>query len=609
MPESITKKKFSVAMAEINKKYGEGSLIELNKEHKINTEVFPTDIASLDLILGVGGIPKGKVMEIYGPESCLSKDTFIQYNIIGDDGKRLNHKGGSIENLFKRFNNIKEGKAGEHLRTKKDIYYTVPSINKEGYVFHNKVADVVKCGIKATYLLTTKLGNKLICTNEHKIYIGNGKYVPLGALNIGDTIYSHNQTPFKGRENRAKYAETTVAYHPKGIKKVVSGNTYFRIRKSRTVYEANLNKMSYVEFRKFLNSKSKKEINNLQFISEGTEVHHIDRDTTNDKIENLILESAGKHQQKHALINQSKLSFIPVKDLVDSIVFHGKIETYDIKCFAPNNNYIANGIVVHNSGKTTLALHILAQAHKYDKTKKVAFIDVENAFDPEYAKTIGIDKDRMVVNQPNSGEEGLDIVEKLCQTGQFSAIVIDSVGQLVPMAVGAKEIDGTANIGTTARLLSQTLPRLSNAARLSGTVLIFINQIRMKIGVMYGNPETTMGGLALKFACSVRIEIRGRKAEEKNGFEGIPTKLKIIKNKLAPPFRSTELFIRFGKGFDIVGDQLETALSMGLVKKSGGWYEYETLKAQGWDKFVSELLEPENKELYTKIINSLEAQN
>lgn len=248
-----------------------------------------------------------------------------------------------------------------------------------------------------------------------------------------------------------------------------------------------------------------------------------------------------------------------------------------------------------SSGKTTLALHMLAKAQKDGGI--VAYIDVENAFDPVYAEKLGVmmsdpkDPDRVVfiLNQPSSGEQALDIVEKLCQSGLVSAIVIDSVAQLVPMAVAAKEIDGTANIGTTARLLSQTLPRLSNAASKSGTTLIFINQIRMKIGEMYGNPETTPGGMALKFAASIRLDVRGSKAEERDGKEGMVVKVRARKNKLAPPFRSTELFLVFGQGFDELGDLLETAVNLEIIEKAGGWYSYKGMKEQGLQNFIQKL--------------------
>jgi recombination protein RecA len=183
----------------------------------------------------------------------------------------------------------------------------------------------------------------------------------------------------------------------------------------------------------------------------------------------------------------------------------------------------------------------------------------------------------------------MDIVEKLCQTNQISAIVIDSVAQIVPMAVSAKEIDGTANIATTARLMSQTLPRLSNAADRSGTVLIFINQLRMNVGQMYGNPETTPGGRALKFASSLRIDVRASKPEEHNGKECVPIKITVKKNKYAPPFRKTELWLELGQGFDVIADMLETAMVAGIIEKSGGWFSYKEMKEQGWEKFAEKI--------------------
>ena len=249
---------------------------------------------------------------------------------------------------------------------------------------------------------------------------------------------------------------------------------------------------------------------------------------------------------------------------------------------------------LESSGKTTLALQILAQCQKTYLDRRIAFLDIENALDPEYAKKIGIKKiDEMYISQPNSGEEALDIAEKLAQSNAFSCIVVDSVSNLVPQAVAAKEIDGTANIGTTARLMSQTLPRLSNAIRKSNTILIFINQIRMKIGVMWGNPETTTGGLALKFNASQRIEIRGRKAEERNGREGIPVKITIKKNKIAPPFRQTETFLIFGEGFSVIDDVIETAIAKNIIQKSGGWFVYDKIKSHGMESLRNEILNDE----------------
>jgi len=240
-----------------------------------------------------------------------------------------------------------------------------------------------------------------------------------------------------------------------------------------------------------------------------------------------------------------------------------------------------------SSGKTTLATYMLAKMQEKEPEKYVAFIDIENSFEPEYAKKLGVNLEKLTVSQPDSGEQAMDIMEKLCQSGHVSMIVLDSIAQLVPKAVKEKEIDGTANIGTTARLLAQTLPRISNAADRSGTTLVFINQLREQIGVMYGNPETTPGGRTMKFAATCRIEIRGQKPEERYGKEGIPVKVKIRKNKLGPPGRTTELFLNFGEGFDVVDDLLNTALTLGIIKKGGSWYEYEDLKEQGWPNLAS----------------------
>ncbi len=293
-----------------------------------------------------------------------------------------------------------------------------------------------------------------------------------------------------------------------------------------------------------------------------------------------------------------------------------KVDIETISIGVPSIDYILGGGIPkgrileiygpNGSGKTTLALQMIANCQKEEKDKKVCFLDIENAFDPNYAETMGVDLNNLLLNQANSGEEALDIVEKLAQTGAVSLIVLDSIAQLVPMAVLGKEIGGSANIGTTARLLSQSLPRISNALARTNTTLVCINQIRMKIGVMYGNPETTCGGLALKFAATQRIEIRGRKAEERNGQEGCPVKIRIKKNKIAPPFRSTECFLIFGKGFDIMGDLVETATVKNIITKSGSWYEYEKIKVQGLEAMVDAL--KEDKKLFEKLKKEMKNQ-
>ena len=246
-----------------------------------------------------------------------------------------------------------------------------------------------------------------------------------------------------------------------------------------------------------------------------------------------------------------------------------------------------------SSGKTTLALHIVAECQK--NGGKAAFIDAENALDPEYAKNLGCNADDLLVSQPDSGEQALDILQKLLETAALDVIVIDSVAALVPKA----ELDGQigdVTVGLQARLMSQALRKLSGPINKSRTCVVFINQIREKIGVMFGSPETTPGGRALKFYSSVRLDIR-RIAAIKEGTDmtGNRTRVKVVKNKVAPPFKMTEFDIMYGKGISYAGDLLDLALQGAVVEKMGSWFSYKGEKiAQGREK-VKTLLETDDK--------------
>ncbi len=257
-----------------------------------------------------------------------------------------------------------------------------------------------------------------------------------------------------------------------------------------------------------------------------------------------------------------------------------------------------------SSGKTTLALQVIAEAQKLGGT--AAFIDVEHALDPEYSAALGVDIDSLLVSQPDTGEQALEITEALIRSGAIDVVVIDSVAALVPKA----EIDGDmgdSHVGLHARLMSQSLRKLAGAISKSNCVAIFINQLREKIGVMYGNPETTTGGRALKFYASVRIDIRKSEAIKVGGeIIGNRTKAKVVKNKVAPPFKEAEFDIMYGQGISRTGEIVDLGVKYDILKRSGAWYYYgEERLGQGRDN--TKLLIDSNEQLAAELMEKIMA--
>ncbi len=287
-----------------------------------------------------------------------------------------------------------------------------------------------------------------------------------------------------------------------------------------------------------------------------------------------------------------------------AIMFMGENRHMDIECISTGSlmldlalgiGGLPRGRIIEiygteSSGKTTISLQAVAEAQKLGGT--AAFIDVEHALDPVYARKLGVDIDNLLVSQPDTGEQALEIIETLVRSGAIDIIVLDSVAAMTTRA----EIDGDmgdAHVGVQARLMSQALRKLTSVISKSNCVAIFINQIREKIGVMYGNPETTPGGRALKFYSSVRIEVRrGEPIKDSGEIIGNRTKCKVVKNKVAPPFKVAEFDMLYGEGVSKMGEIIDTAVEFDIIKKSGSWFSYDDMKiGQGRDKVKQYLLD------------------
>ena len=257
-----------------------------------------------------------------------------------------------------------------------------------------------------------------------------------------------------------------------------------------------------------------------------------------------------------------------------------------------------------SSGKTTLALHIVAEAQK--SGNYAAFIDAEHAVDPEYSKNLGVNIEELLISQPDNGEQALEICETLVRSGALDVIVVDSVAALVPRAELEGDM-GDSHMGLQARLMSQALRKLTGTVSRSNTTVIFVNQIREKIGVMFGNPETTPGGRALKFYSSIRMEIR-RITTLKDGGESVGNRVrvKVVKNKVAPPFKQTEFDLMYGQGISFEGDILDLAVSGNIIEKTGAWFSYDDMKI-GQGRENSKQFLKDNNDILAEIIDKVKA--
>lgn len=603
--EDEGKSKFELALEKLDKAYGKGTVISLDSKVKGEYDTISTGSIGFDWItLGVGGFVKGRMYELMGWDGCLAEDTYIKFINVRPDGIVQDCKGSTIKNLYKRF----------HTRTDKTIntIFNVISINENNRILRNEIADVVKSGKKECFNLTTSLGFNIKATKDHKFYTGE-TYVTLESLKVGDTIYVHNNTTCKiKKKTRAKkkhYTETTVKwYYRESKRKIVNGCLYYRERVCRLMYEAYMNNVSYEDYIKMLNTQQCIP-DNWWTIPDGYQVHHIDEDTKNNSFENLQLYTCSDHSRHHSFIRHNDLRFRVVPDIITNIASVGEMETYDIKCYSPYHNFIAEGIVVHNSGKSTICGHAVAECQKAGG--KALIIDGEHAIDKKYLIALGVDTSKLLISQPASGEEGFKIAEEIMNTGEIDLCIIDSDSSLIPKSCIIDGDIGDSTIGKKARLNSNAYPRIKNALVQNKVCVLITSQYREKIGALYSDPKTTQGGHALKFYADCRIEVSKSLAKDGDITYGNITKVKTIKNRVAPPYRSVKFDIVYGKGIDKIAEIIELGVDLKVIEKSGTWYSFEGTNL-GQMSAMKDLLN-DNEELYIAlkraIINTIKETN
>lgn len=548
---------------DINKKEGQGTIYSIGSKHanlKINR--WSTGIEDLDAIIG-GGMPEGRVIEIFGPEGCLASNTKVKVHFSVDGKEGCKRKSMTIKKLYHQFNNIPEGdlRCDRFIGRRSDMM--IISMNeKDNSIISQRIADVVMTGKKFCYELKTERGFSITCTKDHKFYVGD-EYKPLSDLRVNDFVFMHKNYRIKGRVERKRREGYEVKYHPSEHWKNHGDNLrYCRVSRARLVVESEMNGFTLEEMLDILNNMSPEWIRKHVKVIDSSKyaIHHIDMNPLNDDISNLLVIEHEEHDRYHALMNIEKLSFVAKPDKIVSITPVGLIETYDIKCFAPNNNYVANNFVVHNSGKTTLLYH-LCGLHQL-----CLDIPIEGTFDAERAKIFGNRPKQMLIYRAKYGEDAFNKTIQFAKAG-IPLIGIDSIPSMIPKDDAEKVLKSAERnsieeqrIGGTARLITKYLPIVEEIIEVTGTTLVFINQVRDKMNaMMFGEKTDTPGGRKLKHACSLRIQVARRawieipnkdpRNSAKNEKIGLIMKCKVVKSKVSNPMGECEIPLIFDRGF------------------------------------------------------------
>ena len=574
----------------------------------------PTPAYDLNRILSGSlfkGLPARSVSLFVGPETCIDKESYVPFETWSKDGtRRINHKGGTIERLYRRFHRIQGNESDYYWNDMDDKVYYAKSINEENGIIRNLIVDVVHTGMKECFELTTEQGYSLICTDEHKYYVGSGLYKPLGDLSVGDVVYIHNGTRFTktNSDYENKHKDVLIKYYPNNRTKVVNGCKYYRAIRSHLAVECVYNNMNLDEFISFLNNRSQDEINKLKFIEDGLHVHHINKISDDDRYENLEVLTPDEHLRRHANENHNNLRFVAVEDVVKSIKHVGMRDTYDIKCLSPYNNYVTNNIVTHNSGKSSLACLVLAEAQRNGYTPII--IDSEGAWTNDFVKRWGMNPDSILYIYDMWVDSIMVTLGNILDSNDNKlAIVLDSIGALESRKLmdDALEGDVKADQGQLQRKIKRMLKMLQDISVKKSSIVICTGHYYGKPGT-YGGVEDIGGGHYVKLFPQVIVSLKKSKMfESKDSKKVIGNVLSAItlKNRYYPAFEEATVEIDYRKGINSYAGILDLALEAGLVEKNGSWYVINDCeKYQGAINAEAGL--KEDKELLSKLDKWLE---
>lgn len=548
-------------------------------------EFMDTNIPTINYLISgrplTGGLPlSGKITTLYGVEACLADTTFISYDLRSKQtGKRFNKKGGTVAHLYERFHNIcKDGRANK-IDWENTIFYINSIDESTNRIIRQPIADVVKTGTQECFEVITKnYGKRIETTANHKYYVGNGEYKELSELKVGDKVYIHDNITNKKEHKKDNRKYVNVKYLPNGWTKVINGVTYYSERISVLTYEAYINNMEYSDFIALLNDTSKKDyIDTLKFVDKTKyDIHHIDKNPDNNDISNLQLIEKSEHYRLHANENIENLSFIVVEDEIASIKSVGMRDTYDIKCFEPFNNYIADGIVVHNCGKTTLIGHVMRQA--LQKEIDVVFFDTESSVTNRRLEQFGIDPDdeHFMLYMPDTMENVFDMIDTIYDfrlskglQDEPCIIVWDSVAGTATQEMVERKAD-QKEIGSEAKVLARGLKRVRPKLRKMNAGFVLINQARANTD-MYGDLFKMPGGYALYHMSDLIIRVNKLKQTE----DGMTVKFTTpVKNRLFSPFQNTLIQFDYTHGYTreaIITSFCEFLKSIGILGSAGSY--------------------------------------